>query len=183
MNSLQEIANELKKYNRFIILSHIRPDGDAIGSTIAIGSTLEAMGKTVTYVNEDGVPDSLAFLPGADKINKASGEVLDVEVAIAVDCANKPRLGEKSIEMAGNASLWINIDHHKSNPAYGDLNHVDSTSPATGQILYNLITENDLPFTDEARDSIYVAVSTDTGSLHFSFLLKELLLIGNYTKL
>jgi len=168
MNSLQEIANELKKYNRFIILSHIRPDGDAIGSTIAIGSTLEAMGKTVTYVNEDGVPDSLAFLPGADKINKASGEVLDVEVAIAVDCANKPRLGEKSIEMAGNASLWINIDHHKSNPAYGDLNHVDSTSPATGQILYNLITENDLPFTDEARDSIYVAVSTDTGSFQYS---------------
>ena len=168
MNNLQEITNELKKYNRFIILSHIRPDGDAIGSTIAIGSTLEAMGKTVTYVNEDGVPDSLAFLPGAGKIKKAKGEVLDVEVAIAVDCANKPRLGEKSIEMAGNASLWINIDHHKSNPAYGDLNHVDSSSPATGQILYNLITENDLPFTDEARDAIYVAVSTDTGSFQYS---------------
>ena len=168
MNTLQEIATTLKKYDRFIILSHIRPDGDAIGSTIAIGSTLEAMGKIVTYVNEDGVPDSLAFLPGSDKISKASGEVLDVEVAIAVDCANKPRLGEKSIAMAGNASLWINIDHHKSNPAYGDLNHVDATSPATGQILYDLITKNDLPFTDEARDSIYVAVSTDTGSFQYS---------------
>ena len=168
MNTLQEIATTLKKYDRFIILSHIRPDGDAIGSTIAIGSTLEAMGKMVTYVNEDGVPDSLAFLPGSDKISKASGEVLDVEVAIAVDCANKPRLGEKSIAMAANASLWINIDHHKSNPAYGDLNHVDATSPATGQILYDLITKNDLPFTDEARDSIYVAVSTDTGSFQYS---------------
>ena len=168
MNTLKEITDVIKQYDRFIILSHIRPDGDAIGSTIAIGSTLEAMGKTVTYVNEDGVPDSLAFLPGSNKITKASGEVLDVEVAIAVDCANKPRLGDKSIAMAENAKLWINIDHHKSNPGYGDLNHVDSGSPATGQILYNLITENDLPFTDEARDSIYVAVSTDTGSFQYS---------------
>ncbi len=168
MNTLEEIANTIKQYDRFIILSHIRPDGDAIGSTIAIGSTLEAMGKTVTYVNEDGVPDNLAFLPGSDKVSQATGEVLDIEVAIAVDCANKPRLGDKSLAMAGKASLWINIDHHKSNPSYGDLNHVDSTSPATGQILYNLITENDLPFTDEARDSIYVAVSTDTGSFQYS---------------
>lgn len=168
MNTLKEITDVIKQYDRFIILSHIRPDGDAIGSTIAIGSTLEAMGKTVTYVNEDGVPDSLAFLPGSNKITKASGEALDVEVAIAVDCANKPRLGDKSIGMAENAKLWINIDHHKSNPGYGDFNHVDSGSPATGQILYNLITENDLPFTDEARDSIYVAVSTDTGSFQYS---------------
>lgn len=168
MDTLKEITKALKKYDRFIILSHIRPDGDAIGSTVAIGSTLEAMGKTVTYVNEDGVPDNLAFLPGSDKISKATGEELDVEVAIAVDCANKPRLGDKSLAMAEKAGLWINIDHHKSNPSYGDLNHVDSTSPATGQILYNLITENDLPFTDEARDSIYVAVSTDTGSFQYS---------------
>ena len=168
MDTLKEITDIIKQNDRFIILSHIRPDGDAIGSTIAIGSTLKAMGKTVTYVNEDGVPDSLAFLLGSNKITKASGEVLDVEVAIAVDCANKPRLGDKSIAMAENAKLWINIDHHKSNPGYGDFNHVDSGSPATGQILYNLITENDLPFTDEARDSIYVAVSTDTGSFQYS---------------
>ena len=168
MDTLKEITDIIKQNDRFIILSHIRPDGDAIGSTIAIGSTLEAMGKTVTYVNEDGVPDSLAFLHGSNKITKASGEALDVEVAIAVDCANKPRLGDKSIAMAENAKLWINIDHHKSNPGYGDFNHVDSGSPATGQILYNLITENDLPFTDEARDSIYVAVSTDTGSFQYS---------------
>ncbi len=168
MNTFEEIIAAVQQYQRFIILSHIRPDGDAIGSTIALGSTLETMGKDVIYVNEDGVPESLAFLPGSDKVKQASGEVKDIEVAIAVDCANKPRLGENALKMATNAKLWINIDHHKSNPGYGDLNYIDSDSPATGQILYQMITEQGLTLTDEARDSIYVAVSTDTGSFQYS---------------
>ena len=168
MNTFEEIIAAVQQYQRFIILSHIRPDGDAIGSTIALGSTLETMGKDVIYVNEDGVPESLAFLPGSDKVEQASGEVQDIEVAIAVDCANKPRLGENALKMATNAKLWINIDHHKSNPGYGDLNYIDSDSPATGQILYQMITEQGLTLTDEARDSIYVAVSTDTGSFQYS---------------
>mgnify|MGYP000215196187 FL=1 len=168
MNTFEEIIAAVQQYQRFIIMSHIRPDGDAIGSTIALGSTLETMGKDVIYVNEDGVPESLAFLPGSDKVKQASGEVKDIEVAIAVDCANKPRLGENALKMATNAKLWINIDHHKSNPGYGDLNYIDSDSPATGQILYQMITEQGLTLTDEARDSIYVAVSTDTGSFQYS---------------
>ena len=168
MNTFEEIITAVKKHQRFVILSHIRPDGDAIGSTIALGSTLEAMGKNVTYINEDGVPESLAFLPGSDKVMKPTDEVLDIEVAIAVDCANKPRLGENALKMATNAKLWINIDHHKSNPGYGDLNYIDAESPATGQILYQMMIEQGLTLTDEARDSIYVAVSTDTGSFQYS---------------
>lgn len=168
MNTFKEIIEVINQNQSFVILSHIRPDGDAIGSTIALGSTLEAMGKDVSYINEDGVPESLAFLSGSDKIIKATGELLEVDVAIAVDCANKPRLGDNSLKMAEAAKLWINIDHHKSNPSYGDLNHVDSNSPATGQILYQMITELGLTLTDEARDSIYVAVSTDTGSFQYS---------------
>ncbi len=168
MNStVEEIATALRGHERFIILSHIRPDGDAIGSTIALGSMLEEMGKSVVYVNEDGVPESLAFLPDSEKVQKANGEVQDVEVAIAVDCANKPRLGEKALQMASAAKLWINIDHHKSNPGYGDLNLIDSSSPATGQILYDLITSQNLPFNSVTRDNIYVAVSTDTGSFQY----------------
>ena len=168
MNStLKQIADALREHESFIILSHIRPDGDAIGSTLALGSALEAMGKSVTYVNEDGVPESLTFLPDASKVQVATGEVQEVDVAIAVDCANKPRLGEKSLQMASAAKLWINIDHHKSNPGYGDLNLIDSGSPATGQILYELITAQELPFTDVSRDNIYVAVSTDTGSFQY----------------
>ena len=168
MNTIQELITAIKQHQRFIIMSHIRPDGDAIGSTIALGSTLEKMGKQVTYINEDGVPESLLFLKGANKVTRPTNDDLDVDVAIAVDCANKPRLGENALKMAATAKLWINIDHHKSNSEYGDLNYIDSNSPATGQIIYQMITEHGLALTDEARDSIYVAVSTDTGSFQYS---------------
>ena len=126
------------------------------------------MGKTVHYINEDGTPDNLTFLPGSDKIQTPPAEPLDVQVAIALDCATKPRLGDNALNAASKATLWINIDHHVSNPGYGDLNHIDSISPATGQILYHLITEQGLPFSELSRDSIYVAVSTDTGSFQYS---------------
>lgn len=167
-NSFSEIAQAIRDHNSFIIMSHVRPDGDAIGSMLALGHALEEMGKVVHYVNEDGLPENLDFLPHADRIVQPKGEVLDVEVAIALDCATKPRLGDNALIAASKAKLWINIDHHISNPRYGDLNHIDSSSPATGQILYNLITWADLPFSAVTRDAIYVAVSTDTGSFQYS---------------
>jgi len=163
-----EIAEAIRSHDSFILLSHIRPDGDAIGSQLALGHALEEMGKTVHYVNEDGLPDNLAFLPASEKIQTPPAEPLDVQVCIALDCATKPRLGDNAINAASKATLWINIDHHISNPAYGDLNHIDSTSPATGQIIYQLITSEGMPLPDETRDSIYVAVSTDTGSFQYS---------------
>lgn len=148
-------------------MSHVRPDGDAIGSQLALGHALEQMGKTVYYINEDGLPDNLAFLPHSDKLLQPQGEVLDVDVAIALDCGNQPRLGDNSLKAASKAKLWINIDHHMSNPGYGDLNFIDPVSPATGQIIYNLIKAEDLPLSDVTRDAIYVAVSTDTGSFQY----------------
>lgn len=167
-NSFSEIADALRAHDSFVLLSHVRPDGDAIGSQLALGHALEAMGKTVHYVNEDGLPESLAFLPASEKIQTPPDEALDVQVCVALDCANQPRLGDKALHAASKASLWINIDHHISNPGYGDLNHIDDSSPATGQILYNLITSENLPLPDETRDAIYVAVSTDTGSFQYS---------------
>jgi phosphoesterase RecJ-like protein len=121
----------------------------------------------VRLINEDGLPDNLTFMAGSDKIERPPAEPLDVEVAIALDTATKPRLGDAALHAASKAKLWLNIDHHKSNPAYGDLNLIDSTSPATGQILYQLIAALGLPMPDESRDAIYVAVSTDTGSFQY----------------
>jgi phosphoesterase RecJ-like protein len=126
-----------------------------------------AMGKTVHLVNEDGLPENLAFLNGSHLIQSPPAEPLDVEAAIALDTATKPRLGEAALHAACKASHWLNIDHHVSNPKYGDLNFIDPTSPATGEILYDLITALDLPMPPESRDAIYVAVSTDTGSFQY----------------
>jgi len=169
MNStFPDIAEALRSNSSFLLLSHVRPDGDAIGSQIALGFALEAMGKTVHLINEDGLPDNISFMAGSDRIQTPPAEPLDVDVVIALDCATKPRLGDNALHAASKAKLWINIDHHVSNPAYADLNYIDADSPATGQILYNLITSQDLPLPPETRDAIYVAVSTDTGSFQYS---------------
>ena len=165
--SLDQIGEVLRNHQSFVLISHVRPDGDAIGSQIAFGYSLMALGKSVRLINEDGLPDNLTFMAGTDKIERPPADPLDVEVAIALDTAAKPRLGDNALHAASKAKIWLNIDHHKSNPSYGDLNLIDPTSPATGQILYHLIKSLDLPLPDETRDAIYVAVSTDTGSFQY----------------
>jgi len=163
----EEIAAVLRSHESFVILSHVRPDGDAIGSQLALGASLMAAGKRVRLINDDGLPENLAFLRGSGVIETPPAEPLDVEIAIALDTGNRPRLGERSLHAASKAKLWINIDHHVSNPGYGDLNHVDAGSPATAQILYDLITHTGLPFPEISRDAIYVGISTDTGSFQY----------------
>jgi phosphoesterase RecJ-like protein len=172
-NGFAEVGEVIANHNSFVIMSHVRPDGDAIGSQVALGFSLMAMGKTVFLVNEDGVPESLEFLAGSEKVTTPPGEALDVEVAIALDTATKPRLGDGALLAASKAKVWVNIDHHISNPKYGDINVIDSTSPATGQIIYNLIRALDLPLPAETRDAIYVAVSTDTGSFQYGSTTAE----------
>ncbi len=165
--TFEQLGEVFRTHSSFLLLSHVRPDGDAIGSQLALGFSLLAMGKAVWFVNEDGLPENLAFLAGSDRVTLPPSEPLDVEVAVALDTATKPRLGDAALHAASKARLWLNIDHHISNPKYGDLNLIDATSPATGQILYDLITSLDMPLPPETRDAIYVAVSTDTGSFQY----------------
>jgi bifunctional oligoribonuclease and PAP phosphatase NrnA len=165
--SFKQIGAVLEGNASFLIISHLNPDGDAIGSTLAFGEMLEQMGKKVFYRNESGVPASLEFLPHSSKVEKPNAEVLDVEVVIALDCATRARLGEGVLAQAARAHTWINVDHHKTNPGYGDINYVDPSSPATGQIVFNLFKELGYPITAVARDNLYVAVSSDTGSFRY----------------
>ncbi len=166
-STFHQIGEVLRNHQSFVLISHVRPDGDAIGSQLALGFSLIAAGKTVYLINEDGLPDNLAFMAGSERIELPPAEPLDAQVAIALDTATKPRLGDAALHAASKAKIWLNIDHHKSNPAYGDLNLIDPTSPATGQILYQLIVALGLPLPAETRDAIYVAVSTDTGSFQY----------------
>lgn len=166
--SIETLGEIFRKHQSFALMSHVRPDGDAIGSQLALGLALEAMGKTVYYWNEDGLPENMEFLPQSHKISLPPGDhPPHVDVAVALDTATKPRLGEQNLRAAAGASLWVNIDHHISNPRYGDVNFVDATSPATGQIIYEIIKALDLPLPEGTRDAIYVAVSTDTGSFQY----------------
>ena len=135
---------------------------------LGLTHSLRLAGKEVTALSHDGVPWHLAFLPGTATIVQPKGEVLDLDLAIAVDTATKERLGENSITALSAAPLWINVDHHGSNPRYGHLNHIDSSSPAVGQILYNFITTQGFPLDDDARQNLFAAISTDTGSFQYS---------------
>lgn len=166
-STFKDIGEWLLEYESFALLSHVRPDGDAIGSQIALGFALEAVGKKVRLINEDGLPGNLAFMMGSERIESPPQERLDVDVVVALDTATRPRLGEKTLAAIGHCERWINIDHHKSNSGYGDRVLIDDHSPATGQILYQLIQALGLPLPAESRDAIYVAVSTDTGSFQY----------------
>ena len=165
-SSFAEIATVLRNHQRIAVMSHVRPDGDALGSQLALGLSLRALGKEVRIWNEDGMLEKYSFVPDADLVTKPPDEPEDVEVAVALDTAIQNRLGT-CLTAIKSAKVWINIDHHPSNPRYGDLVHVASDCPATGQIIYELLKEQGLPMNTEIATNLYVAISTDTGSFQY----------------
>ncbi|MFT4550770.1 MAG: phosphoesterase RecJ-like protein [Pseudoalteromonas tetraodonis] len=166
MSSFSEIGDAIRASERIVILSHARPDGDAIGSQVALGESLRAAGKTVQLLNEDGTPLALEFLPCSDSVAMPLGNV-EADLVIALDTANKVRLGARCLDAIAGISPLINIDHHKSNELYGDVNYVDAESPASGQIVYELLVDQGLPITREVVSNLFVAISTDTGSFRY----------------
>ena len=165
-STFAQIGAALREHQRFAVLSHVRPDGDALGSQLALALSLQQIGKEVTVWNEDGLLDKYNFLPGGERIVQPRAPQ-DFDVAIALDTATQNRLGTAG-ESVRSAKLWINIDHHPSNPGYGDLVYIDSISPATGQILFELIKAEKLPMNAAIAENLFVAISTDTGSFQYS---------------
>ena len=165
-SKLDEIGRVLREHERFAVLSHVRPDGDALGSQLALALSLQQLGKKVRVWNEDGMLEKYSFLPRADLLTKPPHTGEDVDVAIALDTAIQNRLGT-AFAAVRSTGLWINIDHHLSNPGYGDLVYVDPTAPATGQIIFDLIKNQGFPFNREIAENLYAAISTDTGSFQY----------------
>ena len=163
---LAEIAAVFHARKRFVVMSHARPDGDALGCTIATALCLQQLGKDVTAWNDDGVPESFRYLPGGEIVAPPPAEPQTFDVAILLDNAVKNRAG-KAVQAVAHADTWINIDHHITNDGYGDLNYIDATSPATGQILFELFRGQELPLTYAMADNLFAAISTDTGSFQY----------------
>src|SRR5437868_7454056 len=111
--------------------------------------------------------EKYSFLPRGDLLTKPPHTAEDVDAAIALDTAIQNRLGT-AFAAVRSAKLWINVDHHPSNPRYGDLVHIDADAPATGQILFELLTSQGFPVDLEIAENLYVAISTDTGSFQYS---------------
>jgi len=162
----EQIGQALRENQRFAVLSHVRPDGDALGSQLALGLSLKQLGKDVRIWNEDGMLEKYSFLPSANLLTKPPADPEDVDVAIALDTAIQNRLGT-ALPAVRSAKVWINLDHHPSNPGYGDLVQIDPKAPATGEILFELIKSEKLPIDAAIAENLYVAISTDTGSFQY----------------
>src|SRR5213594_2619745 len=164
--NFEEIGQILRDHQRFAILGHVRPDGDALGSQLALALSLQALGKEVRVWNEDGMLEKYSFLPRAELLTKPPSTPEDFDVAIALDTAIQNRLGTALVAIR-SSKIWINIDHHPSNPGYGDVAHIDSSAPATAEIVFHLIKSQGLPFNRDIAENLYAAISTDTGSFQY----------------
>jgi len=164
--TFEQIGRALREHQRFALLSHVRPDGDALGSQLALALSLKELGKDVRVWNEEGMLEKYSFIASAELLNKPPPTPEDVDVAIALDTAIQNRLGT-ALAAIGSTKMWINIDHHPSNPGYGDIAYIDPNAPATGQIIFELIKSQNLPLDPKIAENLYVAICTDTGSFQY----------------
>jgi phosphoesterase RecJ-like protein len=165
-STFQEIANLIREHQKFVIISHVRPDGDALGSQLALGLSLRHLGKEIRIWNEDGMLEKYSFVPQAELLTTPPSVPEDFDVAFALDTAIQNRLGT-AVQALRSVKTWVNIDHHPSNPRYGDLVYIDANAPATGQILFELMKSQGLPIDTDIAENLYVAISTDTGSFQY----------------
>jgi len=169
---LNTIADILKKGERFFLASHKDPDGDAIGSLLALGEALILSGKDVALFNEGPIPDSFASLKGIERIVNNFNPEAGFDALLVLDCANLERVGNMCFHLSKIRPL-INMDHHKNNSQFGDLNLVDPDSSSVGEIVYRLIKLADLPMNVAIAENIFAAIQTDTGSFRYENTTRE----------
>ncbi len=187
MNDKEKIAEIFKSRNSFLIGSHVNPDGDSLGSELALASLLKRMGKKVAVLNPDSLPSVYNFLPYKEWLSHSCHRSTDEkdgwEVGIVVDCSEYERLKEVQ-KFFSSLPFVINIDHHISNKKFGDLNFLDSSASSAGEMVYQIFrTLAERPTKEEAL-LLYVAIVTDTNCFKFGTtahthrIVSELLAFG-----
>lgn len=167
--SLEEAVSFMKKHDRFLVLSHVNPDGDATGSALAVAQMLRDLGKTFVVINEGETPARFSFLPGFEQIRNVSQSPLEesFSAVIAVDCADRSRMGNVEHLFAQDVQL-LNIDHHPTNDEFGTCNVIRTDAAATAEILYDLAVAYHLPFQADLALCLYTGLLTDTGGFRYS---------------
>jgi phosphoesterase RecJ-like protein len=158
------IRAEIAARQRFLITSHAQPDGDSIGSQLALAFALQALGKTVRVVNRDPAPPAYFAFPGVDGIEIAERVEGDFDALFVMECPNLARTGVANLERY----FAINIDHHAGNEQYGAVNWFDETAAACGEMVFDLVDGLGSPLDRRVATHISLAILTDTGSFHHS---------------
>jgi len=161
---LARIVDAVRARQRFVLSSHSRPDGDSIGSQLAMVYALQEMGKEATAVNADPASPPLMAFPGVRDIRMAASVEGDFDAAIIMECGDLKRTGVSGLERY----FVINIDHHPGNTGYGQINWFDASAAACAEMVYDVVRALGVPLTKEIATHVYLAILTDTGSFHYS---------------
>lgn len=178
---IEDILPLLLTHQRFFITTHIRPDGDALGSQLALGRFLRKLGKEVVLINSDPPPYNLGWLPGADDVEVFDGamrqreRIAEAEVILIVDTNALERLGRLAGPVRNSGAVKVLIDHHTMPESWFDARYMRDTASSTGELIYEIIAAHDASLIDaEIATPLYTAIMTDTGSFRYNSVTPQL---------
>ncbi len=166
MRPLAETVAAIGESQTIVMACHVNPDGDALGSLLGLALALIPLGKDLVCLSQDGVPDILRFLPGAEMIVMAT-DVPTFDLALVVDSGELARVGEMVKPLIARARRVVDIDHHVTAGAFGDIRVLDALAASTAEIVYALLQTLDVPVTPQIATCLFTGIITDTGSFRF----------------
>jgi phosphoesterase RecJ-like protein len=161
---LSQVVELIENNNKFGITTHIKPDGDGVGSSLGLFWLLKSLGKSAEVIVRGDVPPSYKTLPGAETIRDVAQVDRQYDAVFVIECSDLDRPGIAGLE----TETTVNIDHHTTSEHFGTINWIDSTASAVGEMIYNLCKAIGGRVTPEIAACVYMAMVTDTGSFHFS---------------
>jgi phosphoesterase RecJ-like protein len=167
-NELRQLVEIIEQNNEFLLLSHIDPDGDAIGSLIALLLLLRRKGKKAVAYDRDGVPMIYRFLQSSEEIVSSVPSSGKFDAAIFLECPSLQRAGTECRSLIDKIPVWVNLDHHVDNARFGHFDMVKPELSAVAEIIYELFGEMNEPIDMIVAEAIYTAIMTDTGSFKYS---------------
>jgi len=160
---LSQVVELIENKQNFAITTHVRPDGDGIGSSLGLCWLLRSLGKNAEVIASDGIPAAYLQLPGADEIRRVEEIDKEYDAIFVIECSDAARPHIKNLEN----QFVVNIDHHSTCAHFGSINWIDPTASAVGEMIYNLCKAIGGRITKEIAECVYLALVTDTGSFHF----------------
>jgi len=161
---LSQVVELIENKQKFGITTHIKPDGDGVGSSLGLCWLLRSLGKTAEVIVCGELPIAYRTLPGADEIRNIEKVDTKYDAVFVIECSDLHRPGIAGLE----DEFTVNIDHHVTSRHFGTINWIDSTASAVGEMIYNLCKAIGGRVTREIAECVYMALVTDTGSFHFS---------------
>ena len=160
---LSQVVELIENKDKFAITTHIRPDGDGVGSSLGLCWLLQSLGKSAEVIVRDNIPVAYHTLPGAAEIRKVPSIDREYDAVFVIECSDVERPGIEGLR----DQFTVNIDHHATSAHFGSINWIDSTASAVGEMIYNLCKAIGGRVSKEIAECLYMALVTDTGSFHF----------------